>query len=84
MSTCEWFARCGNPAAGLVHHPVLGYVPTCQRCTDKLGLALLVPTVEPVTFNTAEQALLDAVPNPDDRDAVAAVIRRRYWREAHT
>jgi hypothetical protein len=36
--TCSWFALCDHPAAGVVHHPILGNVPTCQRCADKLGL----------------------------------------------
>ena len=35
---CQWFARCTNPPTGLVSHPVLEFVPTCQRCADKLGL----------------------------------------------
>lgn len=37
---CEWFALCTNDADGLVWHPVLGDVPTCQRCADKLDLEL--------------------------------------------
>ena len=41
---CEWFALCDHVAAGVVHHPILGNVPTCQRCADKLGL-----TFNPVT-----------------------------------
>jgi hypothetical protein len=40
MNTCEWFALCDRPAAGVVHHPVLSPVPTCQRCADRLGLEL--------------------------------------------
>lgn len=38
---CEWFAFCQNPAAGNVAHPVLGQVPTCQRCADKFELVLV-------------------------------------------
>jgi hypothetical protein len=30
--TCEWFARCGQPAVALQPHPVLGQVPACARC----------------------------------------------------
>lgn len=30
--TCQWFALCGRPATGTVHHPILGDVPTCDRC----------------------------------------------------
>lgn len=33
---CEWFARCGNEAWSLEPHPILGDVPICQRCADKL------------------------------------------------
>lgn len=38
--TCRWFALCTRPSAGTVRHPVLGDVPTCQRCADRLGLDL--------------------------------------------
>lgn len=37
---CQWFALCDKPADGVVKHPILGDVPTCQRCADKLGLDL--------------------------------------------
>jgi hypothetical protein len=33
---CEWLALCENPANGLRDHPVLGEVPICQRCDDKV------------------------------------------------
>lgn len=35
---CEWFALCTNPAAGTVTHPILGEVPTCERCATMLDL----------------------------------------------
>ncbi len=35
---CEWFLMCENEATGIVPHPTLGPVPTCQRCADKLDL----------------------------------------------
>ena len=35
-TTCEWFATCTNPAVIHIHHPILGAVPACQRCADKL------------------------------------------------
>lgn len=35
-AVCAWFAICTNPANGLRSHPVLGDVPTCQRCDDKM------------------------------------------------
>jgi hypothetical protein len=41
---CEWFALCTNQAAGVVEHPVLGQVPTCQRCAAKLSLTLVCAT----------------------------------------
>lgn len=31
--TCEWFARCQRNATTLEPHPVLGAVPTCDRCS---------------------------------------------------
>lgn len=33
---CQWFARCENPATLTEPHPILGDVPLCQRCADKL------------------------------------------------
>jgi hypothetical protein len=35
---CEWYALCENESVGFVWHPVLGDVPTCQRCADKHDL----------------------------------------------
>lgn len=35
-AVCHWFAKCPNPANGLRDHPVLGDVPICQRCDDKI------------------------------------------------
>jgi hypothetical protein len=29
---CQWFARCTNAATTTTPHPVLGNVPTCDRC----------------------------------------------------
>jgi hypothetical protein len=46
---CEWFALCDHVAAGVVSHPILGDVPTCQRCADKLGLTF---TESDVTTDT--------------------------------
>lgn len=31
---CEWFARCQRPATGTTRHPILGSVPTCDRCNE--------------------------------------------------
>lgn len=29
---CAWFAGCGRPAAALVDHPILSWVPACSPC----------------------------------------------------
>jgi hypothetical protein len=47
MTTCEWFARCTREAAGVVSHPVLGDVPTCQPCAVMLDLDLQPPPADP-------------------------------------
>lgn len=47
MNKCEWFARCENEATHLVRHVVLGAVPTCERCIQKLDLHdLVVATIK--------------------------------------
>lgn len=46
---CQWFLLCDNPAAGVVVHPVLGFVPTCERCADRLGLSLVRETDNDLT-----------------------------------
>lgn len=38
-SVCEWFALCTNPSVGTVAHPILGDVPICQRCADRMDYA---------------------------------------------
>ena len=35
---CQWFVKCINQAVGVVPHPILGDVPICKRCADKLEL----------------------------------------------
>lgn len=35
-TSCHWFAKCPNPANGLRDHPILGQVPICQRCDDRV------------------------------------------------
>jgi hypothetical protein len=32
MTICQWFLLCDRPATGTTPHPVLGSVPTCDRC----------------------------------------------------
>lgn len=36
--TCEWYALCTNQTTNAVDHPVLGPVPTCDRCAAKHDL----------------------------------------------
>lgn len=31
-ASCQWFAKCTNYATCNTPHPVLGNVPTCDRC----------------------------------------------------
>lgn len=33
---CEWFALCDRPAIALLEHPVLHFVPACERCRAKV------------------------------------------------
>ena len=35
---CEWFALCINPTTQATNHPVLGPVPICKRCAEKMGI----------------------------------------------
>jgi hypothetical protein len=49
MTVCEWFALCDNPAVGTLPHPVLGDVPVCDRCADKVGLTEEIVREHPVT-----------------------------------
>jgi hypothetical protein len=37
-TVCEWYALCDHPATIFVRHPILGPVPTCDRCADKHNL----------------------------------------------
>lgn len=34
---CQWFALCDHEAEWLVPHPILGLVPTCDRCLGRVG-----------------------------------------------
>lgn len=40
---CDWYAACDNPPDGVVSHPVLGDVLTCERCAARHSLDLRVP-----------------------------------------
>lgn len=39
---CAWFATCDNPAEWVTRGPlgdgVIGEVPICQRCADRVGM----------------------------------------------
>jgi hypothetical protein len=38
VEACEWYALCSNIADGRVKHPIIGFVPTCERCRAKHDL----------------------------------------------
>ncbi len=40
---CAWFAGCTRPAPWCAEHPVLGPVPICQECADRMGITELQP-----------------------------------------
>lgn len=52
---CRWFAGCENPAGGTVTHPVLGEVPTCPACVERLGLAFTMTGGALVAEHTGRQ-----------------------------
>lgn len=33
---CQWFARCTHEATKTRPHPILGFVPICERCDQKM------------------------------------------------
>jgi len=33
---CQWFLNCKNDATTTKLHPILGDVPICKRCSDKI------------------------------------------------
>lgn len=37
---CQYYVLCTNAVSGVVRHPVLGWVPTCERCAKRHGLIL--------------------------------------------
>lgn len=45
--SCQYFALCDNEAIGVVVNPILGNVPCCQRCADRVGVTLLFDPVNP-------------------------------------
>lgn len=37
---CEYFVLCTNESIGTVANPVIGPVPCCQRCADRVGATI--------------------------------------------
>lgn len=54
--SCQYFALCENSAIGVVPNPILGPVPCCQRCADRVGVTLLFDPDNPHA---------DLLPDPD-------------------
>jgi hypothetical protein len=36
ITPCNWFALCTRPATTLMPHPILGDVPICSECRNKI------------------------------------------------
>lgn len=34
---CGWFALCENTATTTAPHPILGWIPVCQRCAERIS-----------------------------------------------
>jgi hypothetical protein len=34
--TCRWFLKCRRPAVTTKSHPLLGEVPICRECDEKI------------------------------------------------
>lgn len=41
MNICEWYLLCTNKTNGFLWHPVLAWVPTCNRCANKHGRTVI-------------------------------------------
>jgi len=35
---CSWFALCFNDTTKAAPYPILGYVPCCDRCAEKMEI----------------------------------------------
>jgi len=63
--TCQWFALCPNNADGEVWHPILGDVPVCMDCAEKLDLSI-------ITYNCAHG-------HPDSDDCIECIAEGGDW-----
>ena len=61
---CRWFLRCENPATVTLPHPILGAVPACQSCADKV--ARLTPPPKPRLMTATDEARFAAHGPPGD------------------
>jgi len=34
---CQWFRDCKKPSETIEFHPILGDVPICKRCSEKVA-----------------------------------------------
>lgn len=34
--TCQWFMMCNRKATTTMSHPILGDVPICKKCKEKM------------------------------------------------
>lgn len=53
---CEWFLLCENPATREIMHPIIGAVPTCERCAT-------IALTDKTTLNT-HSAAVSSSPEP--------------------
>lgn len=52
---CTMFLLCMNEATLLIPHPVLDYVPSCERCATRLGYDSTDAPVAEIEFVEAER-----------------------------
>lgn len=53
--SCVWFAFCDRSADGVRTHPILGPLPICTRCADRVG-----DPITQVEREALQAAMLDA------------------------